>query len=284
MRYLKIIFSVFFVLLVSFLVVKSCVQPKRAMRGEETARPKRIVLAPKMLPAEIKKFPVVSRRGPRIAIILDDWGKNYPLLKDAIDLRRPLTLAVIPNLVKSRQIAEEAYQNKLGVMIHLPMEPYGKNEPIEPHTIRVHMTRKEILRYMDEAFDSVPHAEGANNHMGSKATSDARVMRIILKRLKSEDLYFIDSNVVPTTKVPAVAKETNILFCRRDVFIDNENNIPYIKKQLEQAKRIALAHGEAVVIGHDRKLTIRAIKEMLPEFDEAGIQLVYARDVVRVQT
>ncbi len=289
MRYIKAGIAVLFVLLVSFFVVKSCVHPKRISYEDEAesripffselVSPKRIVVAPKT--AAASKRPKVSGAAPRMAIILDDWGKNYGVLKYALEIKRPLTLAIIPNLPKTRKIAEEAHQNGLGIMLHLPMEPKSKNEPLEPHTILTTMPEKEILKCVDDAVASVPHLEGVNNHMGSAATSDARVMKTILKRLKAKNLFFIDSAVVSTTQGPKAAAETGIRFAKRDVFIDNVNKVDAIKAQLKKALDIALSHGEVVVIGHDRKLTLQAIKEMIPAFDEAGVRLVLARELVR---
>ena len=274
MRYFKVALSVALVLLVSFFVVKSCVHPKKLMSTQE-AQPgtsfKHMVIAP----------PPAAKIPPHIAIILDDWGKNYAVLKNAIDIRRPLTLSILPNLVHSRQIAEEAHQSGLGVMLHLPMEPFNKKEILEPHTIKTSMPENEIIQCVDDAVLAIPHVEGVNNHMGSAATSDARVMRTVLSRLLSKNLFFVDSHVTSLTKGPQVAHELGIRFAERDVFIDNVNQVDAIKKQLEKAKRIALTHGEAIVIGHDRKKTLQAIQEMLPEFDQAGVKLVLARDVVK---
>lgn len=283
MRYFKAGVAVFFVLAVSFFVVKSCVHPKRAPYSEkefevpffsQVVKPRPIVVAPKPKPR-------VPAGAPRMAIILDDWGKNYGALKYALDIKRPLTLAVIPHLPKSKQIAEEAHAAGLGVMLHLPMEPKRKGEPLEPTTILTSMSDKEILKCVDDAVAAVPHLEGVNNHQGSAVTSDARVMKLILKRLKSKKLFFVDSAVVSTTQGPKVAAETGIRFAKRDVFIDNVNKLDAVKAQLAKALKIALSHGEAVVIGHDRKTTLLAIKEMVPAFDEAGVKLVLARELVR---
>ena len=292
MKYLKISLAVFFILLVSFFVVKSCVHPKRVPYSEQTESgipffsklvpSLHIVVAPRPLPATSEAVPAVPAMGPHMAIVLDDWGKNYSVLQYAIEIHRPLTLSILPNLSKSRQIAEEAFRNHLGVMLHLPMEPKNKKEPMEPHTILTTMPKAEILKYVDEGVEAIPHVEGVNNHMGSAATSDARVMKIVLDRLKIKNLFFIDSHVVTTTQGPKTAAEVGIRFASRNVFIDNENKLESIKKQLEKAKRIALTHGEVIVIGHDRKLTLQAIKEMVPVFDEAGVKLVFARDVVKV--
>ena len=294
MKHLKIGLAVLFILLVSFFVVKSCVHPKRSPYAAEEPSAgvpffskllgpsKQIVMAPPPAPEAPAPKPAASKTGPHMAIILDDWGKNYTVLKYAVQIHRPLTLAIIPYLSHSKQIAEEAHAAGLGVMLHLPMEPFNKGEPMEPHTIMTTMSEKEIASIVDAAVAAIPHVEGANNHMGSAATSDEKTMRVILSKLKAKDLFFLDSHVATTTKGPKVARETGVLFNERDVFIDNENKLDAIKKQLERARRIALSHGEVVVIGHDRKLTLQAIEEMVPEFDKSGVKLVYARDVVRV--
>ena len=116
--------------------------------------------------------------------------------------------------------------------------------------------------------------------MGSAATSDLRVMRTVLKHLLSRNLFFIDSNTASTSVGTQVAKEIGIKFNRRDVFIDNEMKPEVIKIQLERAKNIALRRGSVVVIGHDRKMTLLAIKEMVPEIEAAGVKFVLVRDLV----
>jgi polysaccharide deacetylase 2 family uncharacterized protein YibQ len=44
---------------------------------------------------------------------------------------------------------------------------------------------------------------------------------------------------------------------------------------------VALTRGQAVAIGHVGKITARVLVSLLPEFDEAGIQLVRISDLVR---
>ena len=219
-------------------------------------------------------------QGPRMAIILDDWGNSFILTKYAIDIGRPITLSILPHLPQSQKIAEEAYTNNLGVMLHMPMQPKNQIRGLEPHTILVTMPEKDILVYLDSALESIPHVEGVNNHQGSAATSDTRVMRAVLGDLKSKGLFFIDSNTISTTVAPRVAQELGIKFTKRDVFIDNEMNPETIKNQLRRAEKIALKHGRVVVIGHDRKMTLLAIKQMVPEIEAAGVEFVLAKDLV----
>lgn len=251
--------------------------PKKAVKpsAKKTTPKKAVVKKEKEVPVK----PVSS--GAKMAIILDDWGQNFSLLQYALEVKRPLTLAILPNLPHSRDIAEEAFRNKLGVMLHMPMQPKSGRQDLERQTILTTTPDKEIVRYLNEALLSVPYVEGVNNHMGSAATSDLRVMRAVIRHLKSRNLFFIDSNVIATTVVPGVAKEIGIRFTKRDVFIDNEMNLPAIKDRLREAKKIAKLEGRVVVIGHDKKMTLQAIKELVPEIEREGVRLVLARELLQ---
>ncbi len=227
--------------------------------------------------ATMPPHPVV---GPRIAIILDDWGNNRSLLKAAVDIHEPITLSVLPNLIHSREIADEAFQNHLGVMLHMPMEPKSKKERLEPHTIMTTTPDAEIASTLDAALQSVPHAEGVNNHMGSAATCDARVMKVFLSRLKEKGLFFVDSNTIKETVGPKIAKELGIPFAKRDIFIDNDPKKNSVEKQLLKAEVIALKMGFVVVIGHDKKATLEALKEMAPAIEKAGVRFVLVKELL----
>lgn len=283
-RYLRIGLSVVFVVAVSVLVFRSCVHKspfEGVRRYTERAAPKKpAAKSPKSAaqsarPADVPKGPA------KMAIVLDDWGNNYSRVSAALDIRRPLTLSVIPNLAQSRRVAEAAHANGLGVMLHMPMEPRGGHEPLEPHTIMTDSSGETIRAYLDEALLSVPYADGVNNHQGSAATSDARVMRVFLAHLKSKRLFFIDSAVISTTKGPAISRELGIPYSKRDVFIDNELNAAAIKKQLLYAAKMARLRGRVIVIGHDHKVTLETIKNTLPEIESQGVKLVLAKELIK---
>lgn len=275
----KIVLSILFVFLVAFFVVRGCVTKKEGGLHEKPIKKKQVDLIKKIkrTPAPRKEaYPVIGK----MAIVLDDWGNNYPLLQTAIDTEIPLTLAILPELSHSRQIANEAYKNRLGVMLHMPMQPKSGGVKLEPWTILTTTPDREIISYLNKALLSVPHAEGVNNHMGSAATSDERVMRVVLKHLKSKKLFFIDSNTISTTVAPQIAKEIGIRFTQRDVFIDNNPELNAVKAQLEKAKSLALKRGKVLVIGHDKKNTLQAIKEVIPNFKKEGIKFVLAKEIV----
>lgn len=272
MNKLKIALSVLFVVVVAALVVRAFL-PKRPT---QTPAPRKAVLVRPAVPAK----PVLPVGAAKMAIILDDWGNRYDLLDAALKVRRPLTLAVLPDLKHSRRVAEDAHKAGLGVMLHMPMEPVGGRH-MEPRTILTTTPDKDVLRYLDDALKAVPHAEGMNNHQGSAATSDERVMRLVLGHLKKKNLFFVDSHTIATSVCAPLAGEIGTRFASRQVFLDNVAQVDAIKEQLRKARDIAFKRGKVVVIGHDKLPTLRAIKEMVPELEVAGIQLVYVRDVVQ---
>lgn len=276
-KILKIILSALFVLAVAFFTAKGCVQFYKEIKVSHPAPSRGFAKAP------AKKIPAPPGAGTpqaKMAIILDDWGPNRALLKDAIEIGRPLTLSVLPNLPYSREIAQNAKKNGLGVMLHLPMQAQSLKAATEPHTILTTMPDAEIIQYLEEALAGMPEAEGVNNHQGSAATSDPRVMETVLKHLKSRGLFFVDSHVVATTVGAKVAKSLGVPFTSRDVFIDNQPTVEAVKGELRKAGKKALSNGRIVVIGHDKKVTLQAIRETLPELERHGVKLVLVKELL----
>lgn len=280
---LKVVLSALFVLAVALAVVR-VFWPKPSPRPAE----KKIVYKKKAPAPAKKKAPAsapaaVPETAAEMAIILDDWGASGAHVDDVVALGKPVTLAVIPHLRRSEEVAIEAHAAGLGVMLHMPMQPKSA-KPSEPHTILTNTSAGEIRRLLDEALSSVPHVEGVNNHQGSAATSDLRVMRTVLSHLKKKGLFFVDSKVIATSACAQAARETGIRFASRDVFIDNVPEVEAIKGKLREALRLARSRGRALAIGHDRSVTLEALRQMRGEIDASGVKLVLAREMVEKLT
>jgi len=134
----------------------------------------------------------------KIAIVIDDWGYSTNNLNTLKEINLPLTLAVLPFSAYSKQVAEYAHKNNYEVMIHMPMEPDSKEKiDLEPNTLMVNMDSNMIKKIFYEALGRVPYAKGINNHMGSLATKNKEFFVIIFNELKKNNLYFLDSYVIP---------------------------------------------------------------------------------------
>ncbi len=230
-----------------------------------------------------KAWVIKIPEGPsgNVAIVLDDWGYNTKNLKALLGLKKPITVSILPSLPYSKTIAEAAKKNNVEVILHLPLEAHDMQKRPEKGTINTNMGEKEILARLQGAFDTVPYIKGVSNHMGSKATEDKNLMRILFAQFQTKNLHFPDSLVSNYSVCPQIAGEAGIKFAQRSIFLDNNNDAEYIKGQLIQLMIIAKKKKTVIAIGHDRPGTIKAIKEMLPEFQREGVKLVYLSEVVR---
>lgn len=235
-------------------------------------------------PASITKIsppPVkVPLKRPRIAIVLDDWGYNLNNLDEVLQIGRPLTLSILPNLPYSETIARKAKENNLEVILHMSMEPKGTIR-LELNTLYTSMNDAGIRSSLAKALESVPFARGVSNHEGSKATEDERLMSILFGELKKNDMFFLDSVVTSHSVAASVAKKTDVKFVKRSIFLDNESDPAYIKKQFARLMNIAVKTGNAVGIGHDKPNTVAVLKEMIPALEEKGIELTYVSELAR---
>lgn len=229
--------------------------------------------------------PTVAPVGPvkaagKIAIVIDDWGYNLEAFQYLKELAFPVTVSVLPNLRFSGQIAQDARSLGCEVLLHLPMEPYEKFR-LEKNTLTPSMSQEEIQDIITDDLQSVGPVKGANNHMGSKTTEDYAAMERILQVLKKNNLFFLDSLVTRKSAGAKAASKLKLPFVQRDVFLDNKDDRDYITQQLYTLKRKASAYGSAVGIGHDRSLTLRVLKAVVPEFQKQGYEIVFVSELAQ---
>jgi uncharacterized protein len=221
------------------------------------------------------------REGPRLAIIIDDMGNDRIEDEAVLELPRPLTISVLPHLPLSTEIADEAARRGDEVMLHLPMQPDSETSPSETVELRPGMPSGEVRTALAGMLATVPHALGVNNHEGSRATADPRLMDALMPALKQRGLFFIDSRTSASTVAYDIARRYGVPAASRKVFLDDSVNRNAIEKQIDLAMRDADRGGEAIAIGHPHPETIAALQDMLPRLKERGVQLVFASDLVR---
>ncbi|NMB01759.1 MAG: divergent polysaccharide deacetylase family protein [Firmicutes bacterium] len=213
-------------------------------------------------------------QAPLLSIIIDDWGyatnASVPLLAYPL----PLTVAVLPHRIMSRELSELAYQKGHEVILHQPMEALDESQPLGEGGIYLGMDELEIAAQLKANLESLPVVVGVNNHMGSRVTADSATMSVVLEVVKELGLFFVDSRTSNMSVVPEVAREVGIPFGVNNLFLDNESDVELIKGQLRQGLRLAKQQGHAVVIGHVRSATATALWEMVPELLDSGVQLV----------
>ncbi|MDA8229038.1 MAG: divergent polysaccharide deacetylase family protein [Desulfitobacterium hafniense] len=221
----------------------------------------------------------------KIALVIDDFGINNPGTKEMLELGIPITAAVMPNLMFTKEEAQLIHNKGYEIILHMPMEAKsGQANWYGPGTLTTNLSNEEIRNRLNQGLDSVMYAIGISNHMGSKATEDERVIKELLKIAKERQLIILDSKTSDNSHLYKEAKKNGNQAAIRDIFLDNSNSLTSIKQQIRSLKDLAKKNGKAIGIGHvgpQGVTTARAIKEMLPELEKEGIQIVPLSELVQ---
>jgi len=216
---------------------------------------------------------------PRLAIIIDDCGQ-WPVTERAfVALPFPVTLSVLPHVRFGSAIARDASAAGQGVMLHLPMQTVSGRYP-GPGTITTAMPDAQIRSEVAGDLAELPQARGVNNHEGSLATQDVRVMGDIADVLARDGRFFIDSRTSSASVGESIARERGVPTASRDVFLDNVDSAPAIEARLLEAIADARATGSAIAIGHPRAATLAAVREVASKAAADGVQLTLASALV----
>jgi polysaccharide deacetylase 2 family uncharacterized protein YibQ len=217
----------------------------------------------------------------RIAVIVDELGSRADVVERLLALHRPLTLAVLPGLPLSRQIARDAARAGLEVLVQLPLEPYRfpEDDP-GPGVLTMAMAPEEVIRRTRLHLESVPGAVGVVTRMGSRFTEDRPRMRGVLEPVFLRGLYFVDSVTTPRTVGFDLARALGIPAARRQVFLDPDDRETTTRAQLAAAAHWAERRGSVVAIGHGRLLTVRLLAEALPRWEARGLAVAPLSELV----
>lgn len=218
-----------------------------------------------------------------IAIVVDDFGYFVnETVHGFLALDIPVTISVIPSLRYSSRIADAAWAADKEVMAHIPMEPidYPAKNP-GGSALFVKYDDAELRGRIVAALDSYPRFVGVNNHMGSRAMQDPRLLGILMKEIEGRGLFFVDSKTIPGERPRTIAKDHGVRFGENRLFWDTGLSTPdEIRTNLDRLAQIARRGGRAIAIGHPRAISLAILKEKLPELKKLGIRFVKVSDIV----
>jgi polysaccharide deacetylase 2 family uncharacterized protein YibQ len=235
------------------------------------------------LPSPLPAVASEIQHRPVIAIIIDDLGNQRQAGERAIALPGPVACAIMPRTAHSTYLAEQAFNAGKEVMLHLPMQPVGRDQKASPGQIDIDTTLPALRRTLDDDFRAVPHASGVNNHMGSLITRHPGHMEWLMDELlRRGDLFFVDSYTTAASVALATAKEKGVPATRRHIFLDN-NESDDIDKEFARLKREARRTGFAIGIGHPYRATLEFLERELPRLEQQGFELVPVARVIELQ-
>lgn len=210
----------------------------------------------------------------RLAIVIDDAGRDLDSQHIYEQMGIPLTLAVMPDQIHTRDAAFSWRAHGLPVILHQPMESVS-GIGMEPKVILTSMSDAAIRQMLRDSLSQLPEAIGINNHQGSKATIDARTMDIVMNELHHRGLFFFDSHTNSTTAADKAAKTYGVPYVRNDLFVDNSASVSDICAMIQEGADRAKKKGTYIIIGHCRPHTAEAFRQMVPKLKAQGIEFVY---------
>lgn len=218
-----------------------------------------------------------------IAIIIDDMGVDRRRSRQVVALNGPLTLAYLPYAPDVGQQAANARRAGHEVMLHMPMEPEGREDP-GPQPLTVSLGAEESRRRLGAQLDRLGSIVGANNHMGSRFTANRAAMQAVAAELAARGLFFVDSRTTAATVAEEVARAGSVPAVARDVFLDNEVQAAAVRARLQETEGIARRRGSAIAIGHPHDATVAALAAWMATLRERGFVLVPVSAIVRMRT
>jgi len=227
--------------------------------------------------------PVKKAAKVRVAIVIDDIGNDRAMARKLMNLPAPITLSIFPFAPYALEIAKEAEARHYPIMMHMPMEPEGypgKGKDPGAGALLVKMLPAELVRQIGLDLDRIPAVCGVNNHMGSRFTCDSEGMEVLIDELKKRNKFFLDSRTSSHTVGFDIARRRGVPTIRRDVFLDNTQDVQKIRQQLDILVEKARKHGYAVGIGHPHRATYLALKKATPELEKEGVTFVFVSSLV----
>lgn len=218
---------------------------------------------------------------PRVAIVIDDFGyARGGVPGEILGLKMPLSVSILPGLRFSQAMLREARAAHRCVLLHLPMEGREPYDPDLP-AITTGMSDAEIESMVGEYMEMLPGVDGVNNHQGSLATADARVMRAVCATLKPYGVFFLDSLTSPKSVAYNVAVDAGLRAASNTIFLDDgTDRREDVEERIHELIRTARKHGSAIGIGHPHPWTLEALQASIDDLD-AEVQVVTVCELVR---
>ncbi|MGD0143523.1 MAG: divergent polysaccharide deacetylase family protein [Rhizomicrobium sp.] len=226
---------------------------------------------------------LVAHRAPEIAIVIDDLGADGADTRRAIGLPDAISLSFLPYPDATPGFAREAVRGGHQILVHVPMEPDGSDNP-GPNALTTGLSTAEILRRLDWALSRVPGYSGINNHMGSRFTADHAALMPVVEALADKHVFFLDSRTTPDTIVVPLARAFGVASAGRDVFLDDEQAAGAVDRQLVALEARAREQGVAIGIGHPHAVTLAALETWTKQAAARGFVLIPVSAAIRLKT
>ena len=220
-----------------------------------------------------------------LAIVVDDFGQiGGRLLTSWVEMPKEITFAILPHLKNSRLTMQKAASAGHEILVHIPMEPinYPKENPGN-NPILVSLDDTTIQTRIASYFKELNYAVGGNNHMGSRASLDDRVMKAVMKSMHELGVFYLDSKTIAGSLALKNAQKAGVPSVQRDLFLDAPTSSDaIITQRLADLKNLQKYKKAIVVITHchDQGRLTR-LQQFISKAEDMGFVLVPVSKLTR---
>lgn len=217
--------------------------------------------------------------GPRLAVVIEQVGREPALLDALLALDSHVTYAVAPNTRDGARIARRLVDGGREVIVDLPLEPLDPTAVDGPDFLTT-QTAPDMLRDgLNRHLDALPGTVGASVHKGGKFGQSQAHVSALLEGLRAKGLYFLDDPVGKNTLAEASTRIVGVRSARRTHHIDAHGEP--LAARLRAVEAALVLEGEAVVIVHPRPAALVAIRPWLEGLRRRKINLLRVSEMVR---
>jgi polysaccharide deacetylase 2 family uncharacterized protein YibQ len=221
---------------------------------------------------------------PPVAIVIDDFGYiGGNMLQGFAELDEAVSFAILPDLPNSKKTAQIANIHGHEVILHVPMQALDAGQSPGKTFIKAGDSKERITELLAGYLEQIPQAVGANNHMGSKATSDYQVMLNVLSTLHTKGLFFLDSKTNGKSKVINAATELKIDYAARDIFLDVPDvSATTLNAKLKELEKYRGRVEPVIIISHcHNQAKLDAMRSFVNQLKGMGVRLIPISDAVK---
>lgn len=227
----------------------------------------------------IRAFPP----GPRLAVVIEQVGREPALLDALLALDPHVTYAVAPNTRDGARVARRLADSGREVIVDLPLEPTDANAADGPDFLTTKMAADALTQTLNDHLDAVPGAVGAGVHLGGRFTRSQSHVTVLLEALKARGLYFLDDPDDADDGPRSLAATTTRIVSIRAVtpthHIDAHGEP--LAARLRAVEAALVLEGQAVVVLSPRPAALVAIRPWLEGLRRRKISLLRVSEMVR---
>jgi len=213
-----------------------------------------------------------------LSLIMDDMGYDVRAARQVLALGVPLAISVLPQAPHAARVARLAHEAGQTVMLHLPMEPLGKQyrQLMDASFLKSGMNQQDMRQVMQADLKRVPFVQGVNNHMGSRLSSEPVAMQWVMQWCREHDLFFVDSLTSSHSVAAKVAKQYALRWGKRRIFLDDDVAPEAMQRSWRRVQACVRRQRRCIVIAHPHAETIAFLQHHVTQLKAWGMYPVAA--------